>query len=62
LWGNAGIPGGADEQDEDDGPLATWRNWADSVDGTAIDAGHFVCEENPEASLAALLPFLTAGQ
>ena len=54
LWGNAGIPAGAD------GPLAIWRNWADNVDGTAIDAGHFVCEENPQATLAALLPFLAA--
>jgi haloacetate dehalogenase len=56
LWGDAGIPGGAD------GALAVWRRWADSVDGAAIDAGHFVCEENPQATLAALLPFLTAGR
>ena len=62
LWGNAGIPGGTDRKGEGDGPLATWRNWADSVTGTAIDAGHFVCEENPEATLAALLPFLTDGR
>lgn len=59
LWGDAGIPGGTKGQDDDDGPLATWRKWADTVDGTAIDAGHFVCEENPQATLAALLPFLT---
>ena len=62
LWGDAGIPGGTDGNDDDDGPLAIWRNWADTVDGTAIDAGHFVCEENPRATLAALLPFLTDGR
>ena len=62
LWGNAGIPGDTDGQGDDDGPLAIWRNWADNVDGTAIDAGHFVCEENPQATLAALLPFLRQRQ
>ncbi len=62
LWGRAGIPGGTSGQDGDGGPLAIWRKWAGSVDGTAIDAGHFVCEENPQATLAALLPFLTQDQ
>ncbi|MEN4040951.1 MAG: hypothetical protein ROW39_01305, partial [Anaerolineaceae bacterium] len=35
-----------------------WRNWADEVDGAAIDAGHLQAEEAPEAVLAHLLPFL----
>ena len=52
------VPGRKDEDGAENGPLAIWRNWADNVDGTAIDAGHFVCEENPQATLAALLPFL----
>ena len=53
IWGNAGIPS------ETDGPLAQWREWCDDVQGHGIDSGHFVAEENPEATLAALLPFLT---
>lgn len=52
LWGNAGIPS------ETDGPLERWRRWCPQVEGQGIDSGHFVAEENPEATLAALLPFL----
>ncbi|MFN4142334.1 alpha/beta fold hydrolase [Aestuariivirga sp.] len=52
LWGNAGIPG------ETDGPLDTWREWCTSVEGREIESGHFLAEENPEETLAALLPFL----
>ena len=48
LWGTAGIPG------EGEDPLTIWRNWCDSVDGHAIDAGHFIVEEAPEATLQAL--------
>jgi len=53
LWGAAGIPGQS-------GPLAIWREWASDVSGQPIDCGHFVCEENPDATAAALLPFFTA--
>jgi haloacetate dehalogenase len=52
LWGEAGIP------QETDGPLGVWREWGTNVDGGAIDSGHFVAEENPDATLAHLLPFL----
>jgi len=52
LWGNAGIPS------ETDSPLDTWRQWCLHVEGQGIDSGHFVAEENPEATLAHLLPFL----
>ncbi|GAA0222236.1 alpha/beta hydrolase [Cryptosporangium japonicum] len=38
-------------------PLAIWRNWADEVTGEAIDSGHFIPEQNPEATLAALRRF-----
>jgi haloacetate dehalogenase len=52
LWGHAGIPSATSS------PLDTWRAWCDTVEGEGIDCGHFVAEENPEATLAALLPFL----
>ena len=42
------------------GPLAIWKEWADNVTGSAIDSGHFVCEENPDATVKAMLAFLTA--
>jgi len=54
LWGAAGIPS------ETDGPLDTWREWCSDVRGAAIESGHFVAEENPQATLSSLLPFLIA--
>jgi len=53
LWGDAGIPG------ETESPLEIWRQWGSRVSGMAIDSGHFVAEENPEATLLALVQFLT---
>lgn len=55
LWGDAGIPGkGAS-------PLDLWRaTFAPQAQGQAIDGGHFLPEENPAATLAALTPFLAA--
>ena len=53
LWGDAGIPG------KTEGPLDVWRRWGTNVSGMAIDSGHFVAEENPEATLLALVKFLT---
>ena len=53
YWGAAGIPSNTS------GPLAIWREWADDVIGKPIDSGHFVCEENPEATSAALIDFFT---
>jgi haloacetate dehalogenase len=38
--------------------LATWREAAEDVRGRGIDCGHFLAEEAPEETLAALLPFL----
>ncbi|MEJ1157736.1 alpha/beta fold hydrolase [Prosthecomicrobium sp. N25] len=58
LWGAAGIPAG-DPDVETGSPLATWRRWCRQVEGQPIDAGHFLPEENPAATLAALLPFLS---
>jgi haloacetate dehalogenase len=52
LWGARGIPSAGEP------PLEVWRRWARHVGGKAIDCGHFLAEENPEDTLAALLPFL----
>ena len=40
--------------------LAVWRDWAGDVRGSAIDAGHFLAEENPDATYDALHAFFTA--
>jgi haloacetate dehalogenase len=53
LWGANGLPRDLD-------PLAVWRNWATDVRGTAIDCGHFLCEEAPAATAQALIDFFTA--
>jgi haloacetate dehalogenase len=41
-------------------PLAVWSAWADDVRGGAIESGHHIAEEAPEALVAELLPFLAA--
>ncbi len=38
--------------------LAVWREWADHVEGQGIDCGHYLAEEAPDETLAALEPFL----
>lgn len=40
-------------------PLAVWRGWADDVRGRALNGGHFLPEEAPEATTAELRAFLT---
>ena len=55
IWGAAGgIPA------ETDGPLTTWREWAADVRGFALDSGHYLAEEAPEATAQALIEFFTA--
>ena len=54
LWGAKGIPS------EGDDPLQIWRRWAVKAEGRAIQGGHFLPEENPEATAAALLDFFAA--
>src|SRR5262245_30092842 len=51
LWGAGGLApvGGT--------PLDQWRQWADDVRGAPIDSGHFLAEENPDATAAALAEF-----
>ena len=53
LWGAVGIPSEND-------PLAVWREWAATVSGQQIDSGHFLCEENPDATVDALARFFSA--
>jgi haloacetate dehalogenase len=43
-----------------DDPLAIWREWADDVQGQGLDCGHFLAEEEPEATVAALRTFFLA--
>ena len=54
IWAEAGFPAKTGD------PLGIWRDWAQDVSGASIDAGHFGQEEDPEGTLAALLPFLSA--
>ncbi len=35
-----------------------WRRWADQVEGRALDCGHFVAEEAPDALVEEMLRFL----
>jgi haloacetate dehalogenase len=51
LWGDAGIARSAAT------PLDTWKNWATDVSGAPIDSGHFLTEENPDATAKALMAF-----
>ncbi len=53
LWGDAGIPGKSGG-----GPLDIWRRWATNVTGGGIACGHFLAEEAPAETLAAMMPFL----
>jgi len=52
LWGGRGLGGGGAST------LDVWRQWAHNVQGQPIAGGHFLPEENPEATLEALLAFL----
>ena len=38
-------------------PLAAWRDYAHDLREVALDCGHFVAEEAPEACAAALIEF-----
>jgi haloacetate dehalogenase len=52
LWGNFYLTAGATT------PLDVWRaGFAPQATGTAIDSGHFLAEENPQATAEALLSF-----
>src|SRR5439155_23853684 len=51
LWGDAGIANAAAT------PLDTWKKWATNVSGAPVDSGHFLTEENPDATAKALKDF-----
>jgi len=53
LWGSNGTTGKWYE------PLAIWREWADEVQGTAIQSGHYLAEEAPEETAGVLLRFFS---
>ncbi len=50
LWGDHGRVAAMD-------PLATWGAYADDVRGHGLDCGHFLPEERPAETLAALVEF-----
>ena len=52
LWGAKGVVGQLYDV------LATWREKAQDVSGRALDCGHALQEEAPEALLRELMPFL----
>ena len=56
LWGQRGVVGTQFD------PLAEWRKVARDVCGQAIDCGHFIPEEAPAQTLAAISEFLARHQ
>lgn len=40
-------------------PLELWRDWAEVVSGGPMDCGHYLPEEAPAETAAALIDFLT---
>jgi len=52
LWSAAHFPASASLLDR-------WREWGEDLSGEAIDCGHYIAEEAPEAALAALEAFLS---
>jgi haloacetate dehalogenase len=57
LWSGRGALGSWYEQVG--GPLAIWREWAEDVRGSPLDAGHFFPEEAPRESADALERFFS---
>jgi haloacetate dehalogenase len=53
LWGAQGVVGGLSD------PLAVWSDYAADVRGEALQAGHFLVEQRPAETLAALRDFLS---
>ena len=51
LYGAHGFPAKSGNAAE------LWRGWADHVEASVCESGHFVMEENPQAVLDAFVPF-----
>jgi haloacetate dehalogenase len=56
LWGDDGIARRAED------PLDAWRPWCDDLRGHGIPGGHFLPEESPVQTLAALEAFFAEGR
>lgn len=54
LWG-------AEDSVTKDDPIETWKRWAGDVRGHELPSGHFLSEEAPEETTAALLSFFGDG-
>jgi haloacetate dehalogenase len=54
LWGEGRSSGSLT------GPLETWRKWAERVEVRPLSCGHFLPEEAPQETAAALIAFFTA--
>ena len=52
LWGDRGSVHGKFDV------LTVWREYAEQVSGHVVPSGHYVPEEAPEETVAAMLPFL----
>lgn len=52
FWGARGIPS------QTEGPLPIWHEWAERVEGRAIESGHFLAEEAPDETAKAIIEFL----
>jgi haloacetate dehalogenase len=55
LWGARGVVARCFD------PMALWRAAADDVGGRALDCGHYIAEEAPQALLAEALAFFEGG-
>jgi haloacetate dehalogenase len=55
LWGSKGVAQAAGA------PLETWKQWVENVTGAEVEGGHFIPEENPEGTLAAMMGFFGEG-
>lgn len=53
LWGAKGIAASIED------PLAVWREWCPHATGKALDCGHFLPEEAPEATCAEIRAFFS---
>lgn len=49
-----------DSMSEGEGPIATWRTWAETIEGGPLKSGHFIAEEAATELSASLARFLSA--
>jgi haloacetate dehalogenase len=52
IFGGAGIPANGSP------PMGAWQAFAPQATGAMVESGHFMAEENPDGTLALMLPFL----